>query len=87
MRGKCSRYFGILLALLMEKNLLFFKFFLGWDEIPEVMGAAALGGIGILLGVYGTYRYYQRDGDNRKYKNSYIVYRPEDPRVSKVHRD
>lgn len=61
--------------------------FLGWNEIPEVMGAGAMGVLGIFIGSFAVYRYYKNDGDNRKYKNAYIVYRPDDPRASKVHRD
>lgn len=63
------------------------KYFIGWNEIPEVMGAGAMGLIGIGLATAGCYKYYKNDGDNRKYKMAYIVYRPEDPRAAKVHRD
>jgi hypothetical protein len=51
------------------------------------MAASAAGLVGVIGCGYGCYRYYANDGDNRKYKNSYIVYRPEDPRAAKVHRD
>jgi len=60
---------------------------LGWNEIPEVMAANVLGMVGIGLAGIGLYRYYKNDGDNRRYKMSYVVYRPEDPRAARVHKD
>ena len=51
------------------------------------MGAAGMGIIGLCLAGAGIYKYYKNDGDNRKYKMAYIVYRPEDPRAAKIHRD
>lgn len=51
------------------------------------MGATAMGLFGIALTGVGLYRYYKNDGDNRKYKLTYVVYRPEDPRAAKVHKD
>lgn len=46
-----------------------------------------MGLIGWGLAGAGLYKYYKNDGDNRKYKMAYVVYRPEDPRAAKVHRD
>lgn len=51
------------------------------------MGASVMGLIGWGLAGAGLYKYYKNDGDNRKYKMAYVVYRPEDPRAAKVHRD
>ncbi|KAG5684531.1 hypothetical protein PVAND_013759 [Polypedilum vanderplanki] len=59
----------------------------GWNEIPEVLASGALGLFGIGLATVGVYRYYKNDGDNRRYKMSYVVYRPEDPRAARVHKD
>lgn len=51
------------------------------------MGSGCYAAIGVCLGVFGVYKYYARDGDNRRYKQSYIVMRPDDPRVAKIHKD
>jgi hypothetical protein len=51
------------------------------------MGSGVLALVGITLGGIGVYRYYKNDGDNRRYKMNYVVYRPEDPRAAKVHKD
>lgn len=56
----------------------------GWHEIPEVVGStfflfAGLGFVGASL-----YLYSQKDGDNRRYKDQYTVYRHDDPRVCKI---
>ena len=51
------------------------------------MGSAALGIVGLGMTAVGLYRYYKNDGDNRKYKMTYVVYRPDDPRAAKVHKD
>lgn len=59
----------------------------GWNEIPEVMGSGLYAVAGVFLGAIGLYRYYANDGDNRKYKQNYVVMRPDDPRVAKIHRD
>lgn len=64
-----------------------YLFLVGWNEIPEVMAANVLGMVGIGLAGIGLYRYYKNDGDNRRYKMSYVVYRPEDPRAARVHKD
>lgn len=61
--------------------------FLGWDEIPEVIGSGGLALVGIGLGVFGCWRYYANDGDNRRYKNEYVVYRDTDPRAKLVRQD
>lgn len=59
----------------------------GWNEIPEVMGSGCYAVAGVFLGSLGLYNYYARDGDNRRYKQLYVVMRPDDPRAAKVHKD
>lgn len=59
----------------------------GWNEIPEVMGSGLYAVAGVFLGAIGLYNYYGRDGDNRRYKQFYVVMRPDDPRVAKIHKD
>lgn len=59
----------------------------GWNEIPEVVGSSVMAVIGLGLAAIGVAGYYAKDGDNRKYKSTYVVMRPDDPRVAKVHKD
>ena len=59
----------------------------GWNEIPDVIGGTVVGLIGIGLSCAGLANYYRKDGDNRRYKMSYVVMRPDDPMASKVHKD
>lgn len=61
--------------------------FLGWDEIPETVGSGCLAVVGLGLAIYGVNRYYANDGDNRRYKTEYVVYRDTDPRVAKIRKD
>ncbi|CAH1965998.1 unnamed protein product [Acanthoscelides obtectus] len=56
----------------------------GWNEIPEIIGSSFMGLIGIGMTGYGLYIYYAKDGDNRRYKDRYTVYRHDDPRVEKI---
>ncbi|XP_056643521.1 uncharacterized protein LOC130449605 [Diorhabda sublineata] len=56
----------------------------GWNEIPEIMGSSVFGIAGVGLTIYSVYLYYQKDGDNRRYKEQYTVYRHDDPRVDKI---
>jgi hypothetical protein len=37
------------------------------------MGSCCLGAFGIVIGVIGLRNYYADDGDNRRYKNNYVV--------------
>ncbi|KAJ0181426.1 hypothetical protein K1T71_003511 [Dendrolimus kikuchii] len=53
----------------------------GCWEIPEIMGASAIGLIGICLATIGVYNYIRNDGDNREYRSVYYIVRPEDPRA------
>lgn len=59
----------------------------GWNEIPEVVGSSVVALVGIGLAGIGLYNYYSKDGDNRRYKMSYVVMRPEDPRAASVRKD
>lgn len=59
----------------------------GWNEIPEVIGSSAVALVGVVLGVAGAVNYYSKDGDNRRYKSTYVVIRPDDPRAAKVRTD
>ncbi|ODM93549.1 hypothetical protein Ocin01_13127 [Orchesella cincta] len=58
----------------------------GWNEIPEVMGSAFYGFIGIGIGTYGTWRYYKEERYNHRYKTTFTIYRPDDERVSRIRR-
>lgn len=58
----------------------------GWNEIPEVLATTGLGLVGLGLGFIGCYNYAKNDGDNRKYKMSYTVVRPDDPRVQLINK-
>ncbi|XP_028039488.1 uncharacterized protein LOC114249960 [Bombyx mandarina] len=59
----------------------------GWNEIPEIFASTGLGLVGIGLGVLGAYNYVKNDGDNRRYKGTYVVMRPDDPRVKLIRKE
>ncbi|XP_023020801.1 NADH:ubiquinone oxidoreductase subunit A3 [Leptinotarsa decemlineata] len=59
----------------------------GWHEIPEIMGSSIMGLMGIGMTVASVYYYYAKDGDNRRYKERYTVYRHDDPRVARIRKD
>lgn len=59
----------------------------GWNEIPEVIGSSVIAIIGLGLAGVGLTNYYRKDGDNRRYKATYVVMRPDDPMASRVHKD
>lgn len=59
----------------------------GWNEIPEVVGSGVMGVIGLCIGAVGLWKYYEKDGDNRRFKTSVVIYRPDDPRVNKIRND
>lgn len=42
---------------------------------------------GIVMATIGVANYYAKDGDNRRYKLGYVVYRHDDPRALKVRND
>lgn len=56
----------------------------GWTEIPEVLASSGMGIAGIALGFIGCYNYNKNDGDNKQYKKSIVIYRPDDPRVKLI---
>lgn len=59
----------------------------GWTEIPEILSSTGLAILGIGLAVAGLRNYYINDGDNRRYKKTYVVMRPDDPRVARIRKD
>lgn len=59
----------------------------GWTEIPEVIASTGLALVGVALGGIACYNYSKNDGDNRRYKQVYVIMRPDDPRVSKIKKD
>ncbi|KAK4317595.1 hypothetical protein Pmani_011331 [Petrolisthes manimaculis] len=56
----------------------------GWHEIPEVMASSYMALIGLGLSGIGAYLYVKKDGDNRRYRLKYTVYRHDDERVKKI---
>ncbi|XP_032510878.2 uncharacterized protein LOC116765515 [Danaus plexippus] len=59
----------------------------GWNEIPEILASTGLAVVGIAMGTIGCYNYVKSDGDNRRYKNIYVIMRPDDPRVEKIRKN
>ncbi|KAG6458393.1 hypothetical protein O3G_MSEX010834 [Manduca sexta] len=59
----------------------------GWNEIPEVLASTGLALVGIGMGIAGCYKYYKEDGDNRRYKMTYVIMRPDDPKVQRIRKD
>ncbi|EZA58948.1 hypothetical protein DMN91_010679 [Ooceraea biroi] len=55
----------------------------GWTEIPVVMGASILATIGFSLAGFALY-YGKRHDLTPKYRQEYVIYRPDDPRVKKI---
>lgn len=60
---------------------LFKKF---WDEMPEVVGSTALGLVGLGIGVYIIRDFLQKGEFIPKYKESYVVYRHDDPKIALI---
>jgi len=56
----------------------------GWHQFPEIMASSFMGIVGIGLIFSAVKTYYDKDGDNRMYKDRYTVYRHDDPRVEKL---
>lgn len=56
----------------------------GWHEFPEGVASGVVGILGIALIINAVRMYSANDGDNRKYKAKYTVYRHDDPRVAKI---
>lgn len=59
----------------------------GWNEIPEVMASSVMGLLGVGIAIFALNKYYADDGDNRRYKERYTVYRHDDPRVERIRKD
>lgn len=59
----------------------------GWNEIPEIIGSGFMAVVGLGLMGLALKQYYDKDGDNRKYKTDYTVIRHDDPRAAKVRKD
>ncbi|XP_028157705.1 uncharacterized protein LOC135086937 [Ostrinia nubilalis] len=59
----------------------------GYNEIPEVLASTGLALVGIGMATIGCYNYIKSDGDNRRYKMTYVVMRPDDPRVKLIKKD
>ncbi|XP_066258547.1 uncharacterized protein NdufA3 [Euwallacea similis] len=53
----------------------------GWNEIPEIMGSGVHALIGLGVMVYACKVYYENDGNNRRYRSTYVVLRHDDPKV------
>ncbi|XP_025407799.1 uncharacterized protein LOC112681719 [Sipha flava] len=53
-------------------------------ELPLITIGAPFCLLGVGLIMYHTYRYQKNDGNNRRYKFKYTLYRPDDPRVSNI---
>lgn len=59
----------------------------GWNEIPEILASTGLAIAGIGMATVGCYNYVKMDGDNRRYKMTYVVMRPDDPKVQTIRKD
>ncbi|XP_026726478.1 uncharacterized protein LOC113492941 [Trichoplusia ni] len=59
----------------------------GWNEIPEVLASTGLAFAGIGLATVGCYNYVKTDGDNRRYKSTYVVMRSDDPKAKLIRKD
>lgn len=59
----------------------------GWNEIPEVMSTGAGALVAVVIGSYFIYQYEKKGLENKRYKLNYVIMRPDDPRVAKVHKD
>lgn len=59
----------------------------GWNEMPEVVGSSFIGLLGVAIISGSVYHYYQKDGDNRKYREVYTVIRHDDPKAANIRTD
>ncbi|KAF9795925.1 hypothetical protein SFRURICE_019137 [Spodoptera frugiperda] len=59
----------------------------GWHEIPEVLATTGLALVGIGMATVGCYNYVKMDGDNRRYKSTYVVMRPDDPKAKLIRKE
>lgn len=58
----------------------------GWNEIPDIVAGSGVALVGLGLGIVGLVGYYQKDGDNRRYKEDIVVFRDTDPRAQLTYR-
>ncbi|XP_071552484.1 uncharacterized protein NdufA3 [Panulirus ornatus] len=56
----------------------------GWAEIPEVMASSYLMLVGVGFIGASMVMYSKNDGDNKRYRFQYTVYRPDDPRAKTI---
>lgn len=59
----------------------------GWNVIPEVVGSSVVALLGVGLATVGLVQYYAKDGDNRRFKSTIVVLRPDDPLAAKIRKD
>ncbi|KAJ0181427.1 hypothetical protein K1T71_003512 [Dendrolimus kikuchii] len=59
----------------------------GWNEIPEILATTGVALVGIGLATIGCYNYVKNDGDNKRYKSTYVILRPDDPRVKLIKKE
>ncbi|KAF6203419.1 hypothetical protein GE061_003838 [Apolygus lucorum] len=59
----------------------------GWHEIPGVMGTSVMALLGLGFGITGINNYLKNDKLAPTYKKSYIVVRPDDPKVKRPTHD
>lgn len=59
----------------------------GWNEIPEVVTTTAAAAVAVVIGIYTVHQYEKKGLENKRYKNKYVIMRPDDPRVAKIHKD
>lgn len=59
----------------------------GWNEIPEIMGSGCLALILMFPAGWSLHKYYKEGKNNKRYKQEFVIMRPDDPRVPLVHKD
>lgn len=59
----------------------------GWTEIPEVLATTGLAVVGCAMATIGCYNYTKMDGDNRRYKSTYVILRPDDPKAKLIRKE
>ena len=82
MSGKCLIYLSTV-YIYEVKRFVFDKFAFNGGKNVYVFFYVIFNG---MSGI-GIWRYYRNDGDNRRYKGTYVVYRDTDPRVATLRKD
>lgn len=59
----------------------------GWNEIPEVMASGAAALCAVVGSFYVLHLYEKKGLENKRYKQKFVIMRPDDPRVAKIHKD